>query len=343
MGASSSNFTFVDKLNVSLCSGNGGPGCTSFRREAKVPRGGPDGGDGGKGGNVIISGDPKKRTLLDFRYKRKFNAKNGLPGSGAKMYGKRGDDIILPVPLGTQIISQETGELLLDVVSEGDHLFLEGGKGGLGNYHFRNSRNQAPDYSQPGIEGECVDVTLELKLLADVGLVGFPNAGKSTLISVLSNAKPKVGAYPFTTLNPQIGILEHKHKEVSIADLPGLIEGASEGVGLGHKFLRHAERTKFILHLISVDPNEEFKPFKRYEMIRKELDKYKSENSFFEKDLSELEELVVLTKLDLTKPLELLNIEKEFRDNDLNTISISSVAHRNVDELKDIIINKDFS
>lgn len=342
MGASSS-FTFVDKLKISVCSGNGGPGCTSFRREAKVPRGGPDGGDGGKGGDVIISGDSKKRTLLDFRYKKKFSAKNGLPGSGQKMYGKQGADVILPVPLGTQVIDQESGELLIDIVSEEDHIFLEGGKGGLGNYHFRNSRNQAPDYSQPGLDGECKDIILELKLLADVGLIGFPNAGKSTLISVLSNARPKVGAYPFTTLNPQLGILEHKNVEVSIADLPGLIEGASDGVGLGHKFLRHAERTKFILHLISVDPDEEQSAIKRYELIREELEKYKTDQSFFEKELSHLDELVILTKLDLTTEMDLLNIQNEFKNKDIKTLAISSVAHKNIEELKDIIINKDFS
>lgn len=269
---------FIDKIEVTVASGHGGAGCISFRREAMVARGGPDGGDGGKGGDVYIIGDSKKHTLLDYKYKKIYAAQNGQPGMGQRRYGKSGEDIILSVPLGTQVRDKQTKKLILDVVSEEQIKILEGGKGGLGNWHYKSSRNQAPEKAQPGQEGQELEMTLELKLLADIGLVGFPNAGKSTLISVLSKARPKVDSYPFTTINPQLGVMEHKNTELVIADLPGLIEGAAEGVGLGHKFLRHAERTSQILHLISLDPYEEKNPFERYQMIRKELENYSEKN-----------------------------------------------------------------
>ncbi|MGH1467489.1 MAG: Obg family GTPase CgtA [Bdellovibrionales bacterium] len=333
---------FIDKIEIKVASGNGGAGCISFRREAKVPRGGPDGGDGGRGGHVYIVGDRHKHTLLDYKYKKNYFARNGMPGLGAKCYGKAGADAILPVPLGTQIRNKATGELILDVVDEGKHLFLEGGKGGLGNWHFKNARMQAPEYAQGGIEGESVEITLELKLLADIGLVGFPNAGKSTLISVLSKARPKVASYPFTTLNPQLGVMEHKHTELVIADLPGLIEGAAEGVGLGHRFLRHAERTSEILHLVSLDPSEVQSPYERYLAIRKELENYENPSmDDHEKRVHELKERVLLTKADICPRNIQEQVVGEFRQHDIQAMVVSSASHQNIEILKDSLIKEE--
>jgi len=333
---------FIDKIEIKVASGNGGAGCVSFRREAKVPRGGPDGGDGGKGGDVYIVGDRHRHTLLDYKYKRNYLARNGFPGLGAKCYGKAGEHAILPVPLGTQIRDKETKELILDVTNEGEHLLLEGGKGGLGNWHFKNARMQAPEYAQGGIEGESREIILELKLLADLGLVGFPNAGKSTLISVLSKARPKVAAYPFTTLNPQLGVMEHKNKEMVIADLPGLIEGAAEGVGLGHRFLRHAERTSEILHLVSLDPSEAQSPFERYAAIRKELENYTNPNiEDHEKKVHELKERVLLTKADICSREVQEQVLGEFRQRGIEALIVSSASHQNIEILKDRLIEEE--
>ncbi len=334
---------FIDKIEIKISSGNGGAGCSSFRREAKVPRGGPDGGDGGRGGDVFLVGDSHKHTLLDYKYKKNYIAKNGLPGGGAKCYGKAGAHAVLPVPLGTQVRNRETKELILDIVEEGEYKLLEGGKGGLGNWHFKNSRQQAPEYAQPGLEGESLEIILELKLLADIGLIGFPNAGKSTLISVLSKARPKVASYPFTTLNPQLGVMEHKHKELVIADLPGLIEGAAEGVGLGHRFLRHAERTSKILHLVSLDPNEEKSPYERYALIRKELENYSKleEVEEDEKQIDELEERVLLTKADICPLGRQEQVLGEFRKHGINAVVVSSASHQNIEVLKDSLIEEE--
>lgn len=333
---------FIDKLEIKISSGNGGAGCTSFRREAKVPRGGPDGGDGGKGGDVYIVGDRQKHTLLDYKYKRNYFARNGQPGEGAKKSGKMGEHAVLPVPLGTQVRDRETKELILDVTSEEKYRLLEGGKGGLGNWHFKNARHQAPEFSQTGLEGDSLDIILELKLLADLGLVGFPNAGKSTLISVLSKARPKVAAYPFTTLNPQLGVMEHKNKELVIADLPGLIEGAAEGVGLGHRFLRHAERTSEILHLVSMDPAEEKSPYERYIAIRKELENYKNPNiEDHEKKVHELNERVLLTKADICPRNIQEQIVGEFRSRGIEAMVVSSASHQNIEILKDELIKNE--
>lgn len=337
----SANPLFIDKIEVNISSGKGGAGCSSFRREFRVPRGGPDGGDGGKGGDVYIVGDSRKHTLLDYKYKKDYQARNGQPGMGQRRFGKAGEDSYLPVPLGTQIKNAETGELILDVVQEGEHKLLEGGKGGLGNWHFKNSRQQAPEYAQSGLPGESLRVSLELKLLADIGLVGFPNAGKSTLISVLSKARPKVASYPFTTLNPQLGVLEHKGRELVLADLPGLIEGAAEGVGLGHRFLRHAERTSEVLHIISLDPHEEKSPIERYHAIRKELENYSDKHSLDEgRKLQDLKERVVLTKADLCSKLDQENSVAEFRRMGVEAIVVSSAVQMNIETLKDELILK---
>jgi len=325
---------FIDQLSLRISSGHGGAGASSYRREYKVARGGPDGGDGGRGGDVIISGDSRKHTLLDFRYKRIYAAKDGEPGKGARCYGKSGDHEVLNVPLGTQVYNAETGELLHDVITEESFTILEGGKGGLGNWHFKNSKNQAPSYSQKGLPGVELDLRLELKLIADMGLVGFPNAGKSTLLTHLSNAKSKVGSYPFTTLNPQLGVLRHKNQEVVLADLPGLIEGASEGVGLGHKFLKHVERTQKILHLVSMEKDELQEPYARYQAIRKELKDYK----LGQKPLDKLDEIVILTKSDLLRPEEVEKHINSFKEMGHEVIVISSVTNRNIDRLKDLLI-----
>ena len=330
---------FIDHLTLKVTSGHGGAGASSYRREYKVARGGPDGGDGGKGGDVYIQGDSRKHTLLDYRYKRIYSARDGDPGRGARCYGKAGDDETLYLPLGTQVYNEVTGDLICDVVEEKEYKILEGGKGGLGNWHFKNSRNQAPSYAQKGLPGEELDLRLELKLIADMGLVGFPNAGKSTLLTLLSNAKTKVGAYPFTTLNPQLGVLRHKGQEVVIADLPGLIEGASLGVGLGHKFLKHVERTQKILHLVSLDPEEQEGPIERYESIRKELNDYDLGSI----DLTGLMEIVILTKSDLIKPDEVERQIKNFKEKNLRVIVISSVTYRNIDSLKDLLIESNES
>ena len=265
---------FIDKVKLTLSSGNGGKGAVSFRREKHVPLGGPDGGDGGKGGDVVIICDNNSHTLANFKGKKELKAQNGEDGSIRNRTGKSGANLEIIVPQGTQIIDDESGELLLDMLKEGQReLFLKGGKGGLGNIHFKNAINQRPDYAQSGLKGETKIVRLELKLIADVGLVGFPNVGKSTLISVLSNAKPEIANYEFTTLTPKLGVVEvdEEHSFV-MADIPGIIEGASKGKGLGLEFLRHIERTGFLLFVL--DPLREQSLKNQFEILRKELENF---------------------------------------------------------------------
>ncbi|RAX57897.1 GTPase ObgE [Helicobacter monodelphidis] len=245
---------FIDKVEISVSSGKGGAGAVSFRREKFVIQGGPDGGDGGKGGNIYFQVSSNCDTLSHFRGKRQYKAKNGQPGGGKKMTGKSGEDCVIIVPSGTQVIDAHSKELLLDLKTDGQKvLFLEGGKGGLGNVHFKSATKQAPTYAQKGIEGKNADLILELKLIADVGLVGFPNVGKSTLISTLSNARPEIADYEFTTLIPSLGVVDvGDFRSFVIADIPGIIEGASEGRGLGLEFLRHIERTNILLFVIDI-------------------------------------------------------------------------------------------
>src|SRR4030065_1456830 len=245
---------FIDYSKIFVASGKGGKGCVSFRREKYVPRGGPDGGDGGKGGDVVIKASSQINTLLDFKYKREFHAKNGQNGMGKKMHGKNSDDLVIPVPAGTVIRDADSNEIIADLIKDGDYFIAaKGGRGGLGNSHFATSTKQVPMYAQPGENNEEKWLILELKLLADVGLIGFPNAGKSTLISVISSAKPKIADYPFTTLVPNLGVVKLKdNRSCVVADIPGLIEGAHTGAGLGVSFLRHIERTRIFLHLVDV-------------------------------------------------------------------------------------------
>ena len=265
---------FVDNIKLKVKSGKGGAGCVSFRREKFVPKGGPDGGDGGKGGDVIVECDNNLHTLSHFKGKKFLKAGNGRPGEGRKKHGADGEDLILKVPPGTIIKDANTGEVLLDMKRPGERkVLLEGGKGGLGNWHFRGPRRQVPRYAQPGEEGKELEIILELKLIADVGLVGFPNAGKSTLISALSNARPEIANYEFTTLTPKLGVVKvDDYRSFVMADIPGIIEGAHEGKGLGLQFLKHIERTKIILYVIDLASFRD--PVYQFETLKRELKKY---------------------------------------------------------------------
>ncbi len=268
---------FVDSVELMISSGKGGAGAVSFWTEKFVTKGGPDGGDGGRGGSVYFKVDNNTDTLSFFRGRRHLKAENGRPGEGRKKYGRKGKDLVITVPAGTSIIDVETGEILLDLIDEGEKvLFLEGGKGGLGNMHFKSSSNQRPTYAQPGLPGESKHVRLEMKLIADVGLVGYPNVGKSTLISTLSNAKPQVANYEFTTLIPKLGVVDvGEFDSFMMADIPGIIEGASEGKGLGLAFLKHIERTKTLLLMIDASNYREMKY--QYETLLLELQRYSEE------------------------------------------------------------------
>ncbi len=270
---------FIDNVKLTLSSGKGGAGAVSFRREKFVVKGGPDGGDGGRGGDVFFKVDKNSHTLANYRGKHHLKAKNGRPGEGRKKHGKKGESLELIVPPGTQIIDDESGEVLLDLTTDGQRVkFLEGGKGGLGNWHFRSSTNQRPTYAQPGLPGQTKVVRLELKLIADVGLVGFPNVGKSTLISTISNATPEVANYEFTTLTPKLGVVKvDEYNSFVMADIPGIIDGASEGRGLGLDFLKHIERTKFLLFMIDMANYRSIK--KQYKILKKELKNFSQELS----------------------------------------------------------------
>jgi len=270
---------FVDYVKIYVKAGDGGRGCVSFRREKYVPKGGPDGGDGGKGGDVIIRASSELHTLLDHRYQKTYKAKRGEHGKGSKMKGKDGEDLIIQVPIGTVVKDADSEEILADLDEDGKDLIVaRGGKGGLGNAHFATPINQTPRYAQPGQKGEEKWIILELKLLADVGLIGLPNAGKSTLISIISSARPQIADYPFTTLTPVLGVVKYKdYQSFVVADIPGLIEGAHKGAGLGHQFLRHVERTSILLHLVDVSDYLQSDPVGDFEKIQKELELYNPE------------------------------------------------------------------
>ena len=284
---------FVDQVSITVQAGNGGDGCVSFRRAKYIPKGGPDGGDGGKGGDVIFYADPGLNTLIDFRGVRLWAAKNGEPGRGKQQYGHAGDDRVIKIPPGTLIYNEKTGELIHDIAPDERFVIARGGRGGFGNEHFKSPTNQAPRKATPGEPGERLDLRLELKLIAEVGLVGLPNAGKSTLLKALTRADPKIADYPFTTLSPQLGIAEiEPSRRLVFADIPGLIEGAAGGAGLGHDFLRHIERTQVILHLLDAVPIDGTTPAENYRTIRAELAGYSPL-------LAEKRELIALNKTDL--------------------------------------------
>ncbi len=314
---------FVDYVNITVRSGDGGKGKVAFRREKFIPKGTPNGGDGGKGGDIIFIGDSNINTLLDFTLNRRFFAENGHDGGLNDMSGKGGKNVVIKVPLGTVISNSATGETYLDISEDKkEYLFLEGGKGGWGNARFKTATRQAPRYAQPGIKGEERDLVLELKILADVGLVGFPNAGKSTLLSVMSNARPKIADYPFTTLFPNLGIVKYgNYKSFVMADIPGLIKGASEGKGLGLRFLKHIERTKVLVYLITAD-SEDYK--KDFNILKNELFSYSEL-------MKEKPFLIVLSKTDLLEK----NYKGKFFDH-----KISSFTKEGLEELKLLIAEK---
>lgn len=291
---------FADFAEIQVKAGDGGPGCMSFRREKYIPKGGPDGGDGGNGGDVLAVADASVQTLMDFRGTHHWTARNGLPGKGSDMHGANGADVELRLPIGTmlyEITADESGgesrRLLADLAPGDSFVIAKGGKGGFGNAHFKTSVNQAPRQTTPGLPGEERRLALELKLIADLGLVGKPNAGKSTLLRALSHATPKVADYPFTTLAPHLGIAElDKERRLVIADIPGLIEGAAHGAGLGHDFLRHIERTRAIVHVVEIEPLEGGDPVENYRAIRHELAEYSD-------DLASKPEIIAVNKMDL--------------------------------------------
>jgi GTPase len=326
---------FVDQAVIEIVGGNGGAGAVSFRREKYVPLGGPDGGDGGKGGDVVFVGDNNISTLYDVRYQKTIKAESGSKGMGANKYGKSGKDAVIKIPVGTLIYDMETGELIADIVRKKQRFVAaEGGKGGRGNAKFKSSVNKAPRYSQDGIPGESRKVRLELKLLADVGIIGFPSVGKSTFISVVSNAKPKIAEYHFTTLVPNLGMVEGSDFiPYVIADIPGLIEGAHEGQGLGHRFLRHVERSKFLVHMVEINPARK-SPVDDIETINREL-------RLFNKDLSEKEQIIVLNKTDIYSD-EHSKLIEELKDyaGDKPFFEISGITREGVRELLSFIGKK---
>ncbi len=281
-------FGFSDETYIDVASGNGGHGCVSFRREKFVPKGGPDGGDGGRGGDVVFVVKDNLRTLGHLKLVRTFRAENGRPGQGARCTGRNGKDVEIPVPPGTVIKNAETGEVIKDLTGLDRYVFLEGGKGGLGNWHFRNAVRQAPKIAQPGYSGTEMRVGLELQIIADIGLVGFPNAGKSSLINLFTNARSKVAGYPFTTKIPVLGVLREGDQDVVIADIPGIIEGASEGAGMGYKFLRHISRTKGLCYMVDLSDDNYLSA---YDKLSEELRKYSAE-------LSDKEIIIIGTKID---------------------------------------------
>ncbi len=322
--------SFIDEAKFYVKAGDGGNGCISFRREKYVPKGGPNGGDGGKGGNVIIEATSSLNSLLDFRYRSHFKAENGEHGKGKDMHGRGGKNIYVKVPVGSIIKNAESGELLADLVNDGDEFQAAlGGSGGLGNPHFASGTNRAPRTATKGRGGEEFWFKIELKLIADIGLVGLPNAGKSTLLSKLSAANPKIAAYPFTTLEPQLGVLQLKYFEPCIiADIPGLVEGAHEGIGLGHKFLRHIERTSVLLHV--VDMSDE-KVEENYEVISLELRQYKSE-------LADRVHIVALNKCDLVETETKDMLTRHFSKMGCNVIVISGHSGEGIDKLKALLL-----
>jgi GTPase len=324
---------FIDRVKIRVKAGDGGNGVTAFRREKFVPRGGPSGGDGGKGGDVWLESDESFNTLLHLRYNPEHHAERGRHGEGSNRHGKDGADVIIKVPIGTQVFDAASGELLHDFTDTAQRfLAAKGGKGGWGNSHFATSTRQAPRFHYSGRPGEERELQLELKLIADVGLVGFPNAGKSTLISVISAAKPKIADYPFTTLEPNLGVVDlGDFRTFVVADIPGLIEGASEGAGLGDRFLRHVERTKLILHLVDVSSLSGRDPVDDYEIINRELAAYND-------DLAARPQIVVATKIDaLDEPTRLSNLKEWAQKANKDFFAISSVTGVGVKELVNAI------
>ncbi|HIU21913.1 MAG TPA: GTPase ObgE [Candidatus Limadaptatus stercorigallinarum] len=325
---------FLDYVKIFIKAGNGGNGAVSFHREKYVPNGGPDGGDGGNGGNIVFLADKNLNNLVDFKFKKHFRAENGASGAGRNCTGKSGEDLVIKVPVGTVIKDTRTGETVADLFEEGDRFVaLTGGRGGKGNARFAHARRQAPGFSQLGETTEERQVTLELKTIADVGLVGFPNVGKSTLLSVLTSAKPKIANYHFTTINPNLGVVQMFDDSFVIADIPGLIEGASDGAGLGHYFLRHIERVRLIVHVVDVLGSEGRDPYDDYVKIRAELAAYSEK-------LAETPEIVVASKTDLMPDGADEAVEKLRTLTGKEVYPVSSVTYSGLDELLKVMKRK---
>jgi GTP-binding protein len=329
LGLKRGDRVFVDHVYIKVEGGNGGNGIVSFRREKYVPLGGPDGGDGGDGGSVIFEVDEGLNTLLDFKYQRQYQAQRGANGLGSNQVGKNGEDLIVRVPPGTIIKDRDTGDILGDLINHKEKLVVaKGGQGGRGNTRFANPKRKGPRFSEAGQKGEERELELELKLLADVGLVGFPNVGKSTLIASVSKARPKIANYPFTTLVPNLGVVKvGNYQSFVMADIPGLIEGASEGIGLGHAFLRHIERTRLIVHLVDASGTDGRDPVEDVAVIRAELNKFNPE-------LAKKPEILVATKMDLGCEANLTRLKDAYGD----ILAISAVTKEGVSELCEVII-----
>lgn len=321
---------FIDEAKFFVKAGDGGNGCVSFRREKYVPKGGPNGGDGGKGGSVTIQAKSSLNSLIDFRYRSHFKAERGEHGKGKDMHGKKGKNCLIVVPAGSIIKDAETGEVLADLAQHDESLVVaKGGEGGLGNPHFSSGTNRTPRIATNGGKGEEFWLKIELKLIADIGLVGLPNAGKSTLLSKLSAANPKIASYPFTTLEPQLGVLQHKYFEPCIiADIPGLIEGAHSGVGLGHKFLRHIERSNILLHILdAADEN-----------VKDNFDTIFSELALYKEELTDRTQLLVLNKIDLVDSSSLEELKKYFQQLAQNVITVSGYTGEGIESLKERVL-----
>ena len=322
---------FLDQAKIYVKAGNGGSGSSSFRREKFVEFGGPDGGDGGDGGSIILIAEKNLNTLIDFRFQQHFKAERGQNGMGKKRTGRSGKDLILKVPVGTQVFEEDNNTLIEDLKNTNQKIILaKGGKKGLGNVRFKSSTNRAPRKKTDGTSGESFCIWLQLKVIADVGIIGMPNAGKSSLLSILTKAKPKIANYPFTTINPNLGVTSYSDKEVTIADIPGLIEGAHEGIGLGDKFLRHIERCKSIIHLIDITENN---ILKNYLDIRKELSKYSN-------NLLKKKEFIIFNKIDLLNANEskkkINNFKKKIKK---NTLKISTIQNKGLVAVKKILVS----
>ena len=323
---------FLDQVKINVKAGNGGDGSPSFRREKFIEFGGPDGGDGGKGGSVILKAERNLNTLIDFRYQQHHKAKRGENGSGQNKTGKNGDDKVLKVPLGTQVLEEDNKTLIFDFIKAGEEFIAaSGGKGGLGNARFKSSTNRAPRKFTKGLMGEEFTIWLQLKSIADIGIIGLPNAGKSSLLAALTNANPKIANYKFTTLNPNLGVTKYDNKEITLADIPGLVEGAHKGTGLGIKFLRHIERCKSLLHLIDITSDDLIKSYKQ---IKNELRKYSIK-------LSKKNELVVLNKIDLVDDnKELKKIIKDFSKNIKSEVfTISTFKKDSISKIKSKLLS----
>jgi len=327
---------FIDEAKIYVKAGDGGRGCVSFRREKYVPRGGPNGGDGGKGGDIIMRASGSHRTLLDLKYKQHHVAKHGGYGGGSNKTGRNSEDIVIIVPVGTIVKDAKTSEILADLVTHGQECIVaKGGKGGKGNAFFATSTHQTPHFAQPGMPGEEREIQLELKLLADVGIIGFPNVGKSTFISVVSAAKPKIADYPFTTLTPHLGVVKYdRHESFVIADIPGLIEGAHRGQGMGIQFLRHVERTTVLLHIIDISDESGDGAWRRFEAINREL-------ALFSPAMMDKSQIVAVNKIDLPQTREKLQKEIDiFRRKGIKLLSFSAITKEGVQDVVNAIITK---